>query len=522
MSATNPPDPWGAVVRASDFVNSIGINTHIDFKQYGYENLDKVASALSYLGLHNVRDSAGNPDDAQSWLQVAKAVAQSGAGQHIQFDDFLPEGSTSLMQQALKWAPNLDVTYSDANGTSRGLLNFLEGGNEEDNSYATQQGNSQGNAASLLKQTSSSATGDPGVYQLGQSLGLPVINISFGSGWTSDNAWQGDYGTVGDLSASTDFANAHAYPVAGQTTDSTISRINGLANLAASTKPVVSTEIGWDAANFDHGDIAKYVLDATMDGIKDGDVKTYFYALFDDGSGQFGLMNSDGTSKPAGAALHNLIALMNDNGTGAGNFQTTPLGYSLAGTSSGDNSLVFEKTDGSYWLSTWNETGATDHSVTVTLNSPAAGINLYDPMSGTAVLPGSPTNPGGGITSFQMPVSDHPQLAEIIPATSGAGNADILGLGGSPTSFLAAGGDTAPSGMTAGSASTSVAPISAAASGSTDLIPSAAPALSDTTMNASVAAAPDPSTAVVDVPSALPTPGWDPLQSSPGGYAEHS
>src|ERR1700756_4499113 len=46
-----------SVLLASAFIGSLGINTHIDFQKYGYENLPVVVQAVSYLGLHHVRDS---------------------------------------------------------------------------------------------------------------------------------------------------------------------------------------------------------------------------------------------------------------------------------------------------------------------------------------------------------------------------------------------------------------------------------------------------------------------------------
>ena len=68
-------------------------------------------------------------------------------------------------------------------------------------------------------------------------------------------------------------------PNLGQGTDWTIQRLNGLAQLAAASRPVITTEIGWDEnQGFTQADIAKYTLNAAMDGIKDGDVKTYFYS----------------------------------------------------------------------------------------------------------------------------------------------------------------------------------------------------------------------------------------------------
>ena len=123
--------------------------------------------------------------------------------------------------------------------------------------------------------------------------------MSFGSGWTAANNWQGDYGAVGDLSAYTDYANAHTYPNLGQGTDWAIQRLNGLAQLAAASRPVITTEIGWEKTRDSLRPTSRSSPSTpSMDGIKDGDVKTYFYGLFDDGSGKFGLMNADGTPSP--------------------------------------------------------------------------------------------------------------------------------------------------------------------------------------------------------------------------------
>jgi hypothetical protein len=94
--------------------------------------------------------------------------------------------------------------------------------------------------------------------------------MSFGAGWTAANNWQGDYGVVGDLSAYASYANAHFYSNPGQLPDDAIQRMNGLGTLAASARPVITTEIGWDTSVFDQQTIAKYVLDAALDGVKDG------------------------------------------------------------------------------------------------------------------------------------------------------------------------------------------------------------------------------------------------------------
>jgi hypothetical protein len=65
-----------------------------------------------------------------------------------------------------------------------GVLNYLEGGNEEDDAYPASLGNTLQITAQFQQQ----------VYATGHALGLPVTNMSFGAGWTAANNWQGDYG----------------------------------------------------------------------------------------------------------------------------------------------------------------------------------------------------------------------------------------------------------------------------------------------------------------------------------------
>ena len=66
----------------------------------------------------------------------------------------------------------------------------------------------------------------------------------------------------------------------GQGTDWTTQRLNGLAHLAAASRPVITTEIGWnESQGFGQDNIAKLAIQAVLDGMKNGNVKTYFYAL---------------------------------------------------------------------------------------------------------------------------------------------------------------------------------------------------------------------------------------------------
>ncbi|HUN40831.1 MAG TPA: type I secretion C-terminal target domain-containing protein [Acetobacteraceae bacterium] len=389
-------------IAASSVVDSIGINTHIDFDSYGYQNLPAVEEAINYLGVKNIRDSAENPSDVQSWLQVSQATG-------ARFDDFIGETSPSDMQTQLALMPQL---------AAEGVLNYIEGGNEEDDSYAASQGNNLQTAAQFQQQ----------VFAMGQQLGLPVINMSFGAGWTGANDWQGDYGTVGDLSAYTNFANAHTYPNAGTSVDSTIQQLNGDALLAAGNRPVITTEIGWDTGG--QGAAVQGVVEAALDGIKDGDAGMYFYALFNDGSGNYGLMNSDGSPTPAGTALHDLTTLLADDG---GSFTPGSLDYSLNGNVSSDNTLLMAKSDGSYWLALWDESAGA-HNVTVNLGSDASQIQVFDPVTGTSAIQSA-----SNANSMTVDLGGDPLLVEVVP--SGSSSAAATAAAGSSNAGAATSSD---------------------------------------------------------------------------------
>ena len=393
-------------ITTSSFVDSLGINTHLDSYAFGYENLSTVEAAINYLGLKNIRDSASNGGDANTWLQVAQATG-------AKFDDFIGETSPGGMQTELGYIQQL---------ASEGILNFIEGGNEEDDSFPESIGNNQWITAQFQQQ----------VFALGQSLGLPVINMSFGAGWTAANNWEGNYGTVGDLSAYTNYANAHTYPGVGQTPDFSIQTLNNDAHLAAASRPVITTEMGWDANTFSQGAIAQYVVQASLDSMKDGDAKTYFYALFNDGSGAFGLMNPDGSATPAGTALHNLTSLLADTGANAGNFTPGSLDFSLSGAQSGDNTLLMQKSDGSDWIALWDDSAGA-HTVTVNLGSTASQILVFDPVTGTSSIASASNS-----NSITVNLGNDPLLIEVIPAgvttpppTTASGSGGSTGTTGS-------------------------------------------------------------------------------------------
>src|SRR4051812_15307302 len=114
-------------VRTSDFLGSIGVNTHIDFTWTAYNNLAVVENAINYLGVKNLRDSPNSPYDVGAhglWQQVADATG-------VRFDAFLAQGSQANMRYDLTLMPQLAQQH---------ILSYIEGGNEEDGAYAVASG----------------------------------------------------------------------------------------------------------------------------------------------------------------------------------------------------------------------------------------------------------------------------------------------------------------------------------------------------------------------------------------------
>jgi hypothetical protein len=369
-------------ISAISFIDTLGVNTHIGIGG-SYSNLSEIAQNINYLGIHTVRDSIADASVIPQWQQVAQAAG-------IKFDDYMPEGAPSWDQGALSLVPQL---------VADGLLSFVEGGNEEDDSYAAANGNTLAWTAQFQQQ----------VWAMGQQYHLPVINMSFGSGWTAANNWQGDYPNVGDLSAYTNYANAHTYPNVGQTPDSTIQSLNSDAKLAASQRPVITTEYGWETSQYGLTQIAQFVVDASFDGIKDGDAGMWYYGLYDDSSGNWGLFNSDGSARPAATALHNLTTLLADSGA---NFTPGSLNYSISGTQAGDHSFLIEKSNGQFWIGLWNESGGT-HTVTVNLPAAASAIDVYDPITGASAIKAV-----SNAASVSVSMGSDPLLLQVVPGGS--------------------------------------------------------------------------------------------------------
>ena len=87
---------------------------------------------------------------------------------------------------------------------------------------------------------------------------------------------------------------------------------------------------------------------------------------------------------------------------------------------SNGHSLLFQKSNGEFWLSVWAEPSIWNYTsmaeitppteaVTVSLPRAFSTVSVYDPISGTASI-----SSASGVSSVNLSVTDHPLLVRLI------------------------------------------------------------------------------------------------------------
>lgn len=182
----------------------------------------------------------------------------------------------------------------------------------------------------------------------------------YGPSLTSEKA----YRQLGDVSAYYDFANLHNYyggrhPSTrgwGPKRYGSLGWHFNLTTQYAHGKPIVTTETGYkdhpSEMNWVPQDVAaRYMPIAILEQFRAGIVRTYLYELIDfPKSGHFGLLNPDGSPKPAFNAVQSLLRLLADPGPP---FIPQSLAYTVRNDSGEVRHVVFQKRDGTSFVALW-------------------------------------------------------------------------------------------------------------------------------------------------------------------------
>ena len=394
--------PFASAGTPQIFVDTIGVNTHLSYSGTDYVNHpDWIASDLSYIGLHHVRDLA--PYSDRAGLSTYNALANT----NVHFD--LLVGTYRTLTDTMS---TLD-TFARAHPLS---VDSIEGPNEVNNWPVVYNGQTGATGSTQYQQALySSVKADPSLQS------YPVYNLT---------SWPA-------LAGAADYGNFHSYPKRGNQPYPALSNDLSQESSVMSGKPEVATETGYytlpqntsGGGGVDEPTQAKLMLNSIFDSAMLGVKRVYFYQLLDsqaDLSGtsiddHFGLFDYTNRAKPSGIAVHNLVHALGSAATSACLASGGTIAYSIAGLPSTARSLSLQKAPGGICLVIWNEPQIWDYAneqpfqilptlVTVKLKARVTSISGYDPM-----VSANPIKMASSTSSLTMALSDHPIVVIVSP-----------------------------------------------------------------------------------------------------------
>ena len=265
---------------AAAFMDSVGVNTHLPYTDGGYGDLTKVARALAYVGVAQIRDRA--PQDGYRGQNAYTRLPE------------LVKGLTMCLFVSGDIDKQVD-TLAQLAERAPGLLSLIEGPNEINNegAYGVAKGD---HAAAQAYQARLYAA----VHSRPALSATPVLNFT-------------DYP---DTAGRSDAANLHSYPKRARPPEGTLRADLARQKAVQPAGDAFITEAGYatDPGNADgvtEADQARLGLLLQAEAFALGVKRTYLYQLLDDRpSEHWGLFRSDGSPKPWATALRDLSSTL--------------------------------------------------------------------------------------------------------------------------------------------------------------------------------------------------------------------
>jgi hypothetical protein len=394
-------------IRVADAVDTIGVNTHLNYLDTSYANVQQVVAAMKYIGVYHSRDASPSPWNPGSGpLNYYVYAMQNG----IKFD---------FIAHCCQAGFGTDVGQTvDLLKQVPGGVVALEGFNEVDMNPVTWMGQT-GPAAAVAAQKNLYAS----VKGNATLKSLAVYDVT---------GVEHDLPT--SLSGRADFANAHLYPQNGNQPNFWFKEMAGFAN--SKKEPLVVTEFGyasypeagWQMIGVDEVGQAKGILNGVFSGIEQGVKRTYLYELLDQKTDpqnkqrewHFGLFTVNYQPKASARALAGATALMADTSTRARTFAVHPLTFTVSGLPATGHKVVMERSLGAQYIWLWNEAAIWDRATGKPVSSPPVKVTvaltgavaqaLYDPMYSSSKAVQTFAANAGTVT---IDVPDHPVVIKV-------------------------------------------------------------------------------------------------------------
>ena len=371
---------------AGAFIDSIGVNAHLNYPSYA--NYSVVKNALLGLGLHHIR--MGGTDS--STVTKIKDLAASGIN-----STFVIAPTDGVAPTSSYWtvSPNYTLSQFLKTVVGPGVIDAVEEENEFDLNYSNVKWHPSdtsylsGNSSSPLYFVSYLEAFTRDTWQVIKSdPQLASIKVIGPSTVTAPLPPGALFGYV-------DVGNFHPY-VGGGNTNSNPAPYGGvdkyywqtsqpnasidewpimfmwfqpLNSSATVPTPMAATEVGYPTGTSRNSlsqlTFAKYVPRIFAEDFRDGIVRSYLYELLDEGTDatnneqNFGLLYNNLTPKPAYTALQSLIGVLADSGP---TFRPAKLAYSILASPVGGytrtqyvHDLLLQKSSGDFYLLLWHE-----------------------------------------------------------------------------------------------------------------------------------------------------------------------
>jgi hypothetical protein len=415
--------------KANSFVESIGVNTHVNYDDTVYGNYDGLLKpSLLYLGVRHIRD--GLTDDGADGLVLKRFRDLYGYGIKV----------TGLVPYETATMPALIAMIR----TQRDVLEAVEGPNETD---IFTQFNYRGQkfpegTIAFMKNFY------PAIKNDAQLRSLPVLQTTLAFPGYYDETVNSDSvraDLLGDLSAYADYGNSHNYFAFGEIPSDRIKNDHLPLNLGITPgKPMMSSEGGyqmgegdgykggWDdglSAPFSEDVHGRYLLRYVLEQYRLGYKRSFIYELLDIDESQWGLFRADGTPRPAAYGIRSMIKLLSEGSWDKSakrwvvpSFTASTLDYTLSAMPSSVHSLLFQKSNGTFYLVLWNEVKNWDAAIgkaiyteavplTLRINQPVNRVRTFLPLTHGAVATETFDS-----STVQFSVPDHPVIVEIKPS----------------------------------------------------------------------------------------------------------
>ena len=357
---------------AGQFVDSMGVNVHLESQHLPYGNYFVINQRLESLGMRHIRDEINRADPSfkdESFvdeIQSAGGLGYKLCGLIEGGNDYPRHGSRLKSDHVVPMIERLLPT-----------IDAVEGPNEPDDGGFVYDGVPYPHGAiNESKDLWEIVKGDSDISD------LPVLAMSEGSPQDFERLADITHHEVVNYAR---YGNMHAYQSGLEGDWGLTQTYIPDAQSWTGSKPLWTTEMGYHnytryLSNGEQQGVSQrasaiYLPIAFLEGFHQGVLRTFSYELIDEvddpqlsrdctkskfglsycsGEGHYGLLNYDGRPKPAFTALQNLIMLLREpevkDFAAAG-----ALTISLSGAPPTMRYTLLQKSNGAYYLALWND-----------------------------------------------------------------------------------------------------------------------------------------------------------------------